>query len=131
MNQNLGPIKDSLFLLISKIDHLHTEYEFFKKEIEEIQKNLDKISGTLSEISKLSTKHNEFEIKKMELDTQLKIAELTQNQTTTREITTRRWGFWGAVITAILTTIGVVSGYLLKPTDIKDKDKEKKIESIK
>lgn len=131
MNQNLSPIKDSLSVLISKIDRLNTEHEFSKKEIEEIQERLEKISSILQELSSLSGKPNEFEIKKMELDTQLKIAEMTQTHTTTREISTRRWGFWGIAITAILTTIGVVSGYFLKPADVKEKDKEKKIEAIR
>ncbi len=128
INNNLGPVKDTLMIIFEKTNKNISVQEDIVREIDIIKDQIIKLNDIITIIKELQISNSDddsdnkdFAIKKLELDTQLKIAKLTQNNTTFRETSAKKWSFWAVIIPAILGTLGVIIGYFFKaPFDKKN-----------
>ena len=130
INQNLGPVKDTLVHLVDKVEKQNSIHEDLRDQIKSIKESIEasheqieKLNEVVSLLKELYTKKDpsaDIQIKKLELDTQLKVAEITQQSTTVRETSAKRWAFWGLVIPAVVASIIGLVTVLVKPEKKED-----------
>lgn len=140
INQNLGPVKDTLIHIVDKIDKQNTIHEGYKKQFEEFKISLDSARDQIEKMNEAVTLLKELfpkisgtsdlEMKKLELDTQIKVAEITQNSTTVREVSGKKWTFWGILIPAMIAALVGIVTMIVKPEEKKDNTEKRVIERV-